>query len=729
MPKKLIICQHIFLDPFSSPISGSILINEEGIIEEIFKDMNNEKIKKLSLTTRIITYDDSHYIFPGIIDSNIHLNSNFDEEWVDIINSTKMALTGGITTIIDNPILNNKVEDEIKNIENRVNALKNFIYTDCGLLGNLLPENLDNLINIFEKSGCLGFKGYLAPSLQNNLNYLKNDDLIKLKELLKEFSKEVIICLNILQANERDLFICSPCRNTEKNMRLNLEFDIKNYNSYGGAFSGYLNEFDKKNKNNEELSNDSFEEMQDKIDPDYYLKRTPPEKRKSFNTDISPKSAFLTKKVREFALNYEERQLSKLELKDFNFGDNSPEKSSSKKKLKNYLWENDSNIKSSFSSKNSSSDEEKKIENKNGGKKFNPVKRFSYLNEIKSKSLNCLSNNIEEPKKKSIPLLNSIIKNDKRASKLIQRRSKFNSNMVDSRAEITFIEPKSAINYSNNKDKIYQYFLSNHPLVWESNGLHNIMKIFSDFKSNNTNILLHNISSASQGLFIRSEKKLNKASNIFSDTSIPFLYFYSEKIKNGYTKFKCSPPIREKENVDYLLKSLKLETFDILSSFHLQVPYSYKNVDEFNFRRSFSGISTIGNNLQVIWTQLYSMERKRFLINKNSEGLNKNVEEIMKNIIKMLSFNPAKIFHIEKFKGSLKEGKHADFFVWKPFEINNIDNENILLKYPKCYLYKGKSFYGNIKHTFLRGDLVYTHDQNNERIFKQKGKILNNRYL
>ena len=45
------------------------------------------------------------YIFPGLIDLNVSLNETAEEEWNDVANITKMAVQGGITTIIANPFM------------------------------------------------------------------------------------------------------------------------------------------------------------------------------------------------------------------------------------------------------------------------------------------------------------------------------------------------------------------------------------------------------------------------------------------------------------------------------------------------------------------------------------------------------------------------------------------------------------------------------------------------
>ena len=47
----------------------------------------------------------NYFIIPGIIDSNVSLSTSIDPGWQYVANITKMAASGGITTIKDYPEL------------------------------------------------------------------------------------------------------------------------------------------------------------------------------------------------------------------------------------------------------------------------------------------------------------------------------------------------------------------------------------------------------------------------------------------------------------------------------------------------------------------------------------------------------------------------------------------------------------------------------------------------
>ena len=364
----------------------------------------------------------------------------------------------------------------------------------------------------------------------------------------------------------------------------------------------------------------------------------------------------------------------------------------------------------------------------------------------------------------------------KKKSSLFERRQQKFSLTVPEKSEFSmnFLEKisKDSPTVSEiKKERDYSYFVTNHPLVWETNGVNIFLKKFKETINPNCNFLLSGLSSANLAFMVRKEKKLNDKLNIFCDTSTPFLYFFSENIKRGKTKYKNSPPIREKQNLSLILKTLKVNAFDTLSSNHLQVPLSLKNIDQGNFRRAFNGISSLGSNLQIAWTKLYLIEKNKNIryqssnniynnkrnsysnfsnnsinsknynyINKvsnfnsnnninheesikikNKYDFEQQIKKIMKLLILLFCFNPAKITNLIKNKGTIEIGKDADIVIWDPFKVFKFTNKTVGLKYPENYVLLNKDLYGLVSHTILRGNIVFDYEKN---LFKKSGKIL-----
>ena len=202
--------KNIYKNPVDDPIEGIILISD-GKIEEII-DFNCD-IQKIS-HYKLLNYEDS-YIFPGLIDLNVNLCSNFEPEWSNVSETTKMALIGGITTIIDNPLMNNYYNKELneeKAIDERIKKIKLDTFTDCGMLANLGNHNFKNFDEILHRNDILGFKIYFSPCLQNTMPFLKKDRLIKVRKIAESLKRKVFFSISSESANDRDLFMSSPCR-------------------------------------------------------------------------------------------------------------------------------------------------------------------------------------------------------------------------------------------------------------------------------------------------------------------------------------------------------------------------------------------------------------------------------------------------------------------------------------------------------------------------------------
>lgn len=273
--------------------------------------------------------------------------------------------------------------------------------------------------------------------------------------------------------------------------------------------------------------------------------------------------------------------------------------------------------------------------------------------------------------------------------------------------------------------RVYKNFLFNHPLAWENSGINLLLRVFKSSK--NCSIHLSNLSSASLAYLIRETRKRNEDCPFYADTSVPHIFFNTEMIKDGQTKFKVSPPIRDKAEEELIVKSLKKGVFDTVSSFHLQTPINFKSVENGNFRRAFNGISSIGFSLSAVWTRLYETEKLKMKKNKPSSSLKaeyeKNLLRIFRVLIRTMSKKPAEIYRLQNQKGDLSQGKDADIVVWNPFEVKKVAKDDIYLKFPKIFVFRGIKMYGEVVATFLRGEIVFLKDKNGKD-FIQRGRLL-----
>ena len=813
MSKKAVYCKHIIPTEESNEISGYLLIEGETV-EEILdeKRITPARLAEIKRQYQIIDCGNS-YIIPGIVDINTHLCETFEEEWQDVLNITKMAAQGGVTTVLDNPQFNkyNKNFDEKTCIKHRLAALKGNLFVDCGVLALAGPNNWKTLDNIMEIPEVLGFRAYMAPCLQKGLPFWEEKQVRYLSKAIERSKHDITLSVHCESASARDLFLSSPCRVVDWNKRADLEYDIMDQRAFGGGHHGNI-ESDSDNAKSDEGSDE--EEFEFKPLPSTT----------SIQEPQSPTSSILRIKANKVAKSQEEKYVSKLELMEYNHEDESSQKKFPEEgeTLENNLKEvegedyiniddddsvigspmnfksgespllgqspifvgsnvfafpspkNETNLNDSQLGKTPEKNEIKLISTPPNYKRQPPtVSRFSGLLNINEElsspervaddhnneaaGAHDFNNELEDFMKEQEKL---------QQQKELERSQKEIGAAADSKAKLgldlsrrqsrLLVRRTSAMNAQDlspdlkasplfmgintkkeeqarrdaEKNKKYFCFLPNRPISWETNGIHFFLKFFRNNAKGT--VIFTNLSSASLAFKIRQMKKNRANLRMYTDTAVPFLYFYSKIIGTGETIFKSSPPIRDKEERDLLLRMLRIQGLDTVSSFHIQAPFRLKNIENGNFRRAFDGLSSMGFSLQVVWTKLYQIEKAKLKKQAQREGVSRsapispskdNINKLMNLIVRTLSANPSKIFKISSKKGSLEKGKDADFIVWNPFKVTEVRNVDIHMKHKKVFLYREHKFYGDIQMTFLRGDLIYRNNDGNKD-FIQKGVIL-----
>ena len=86
------------------------------------------------------------------------------------------------------------------------------------------------------------------------------------------------------------------------------------------------------------------------------------------------------------------------------------------------------------------------------------------------------------------------------------------------------------------------------------------------------------------------------------ETCPHYLHFAAEDIADGDARFKCAPPIRERENRDALWRALADGTIDLIASDHSPCPPEMKRADGGNLAAAWGGIASLQLTLPVVWT-------------------------------------------------------------------------------------------------------------------------------
>lgn len=238
----------------------------------------------------------------------------------------------------------------------------------------------------------------------------------------------------------------------------------------------------------------------------------------------------------------------------------------------------------------------------------------------------------------------------------------------------------------------YLTYLKTRPSSWEEAAIRELLTVTMDTRAggpaSGPHLHVVHLSDASSSLDLIKKAKAG-GDSITVETCPHYLAFSSEEIKDGDTRFKCAPPIRDAANREKLWEALMDGHIDMLSSDHSPTIPELKLLDDGDFLRAWGGISSLQLVLPVTWTY------------------GRKYGVTLEHLALWWSERPAKLAG-QDLKGSIAVGKHADFVVWQPeIEFNLNDSYLIYHKHPSISAYMGKTLSGNVLATFVRGNLVY----------------------
>ena len=173
------------------------------------------------------------------------------------------------------------------------------------------------------------------------------------------------------------------------------------------------------------------------------------------------------------------------------------------------------------------------------------------------------------------------------------------------------------------------------------------------------------------------------------ETCPHYLHFAAEQIPDGATLFKCAPPIRSKINQDCLWEGLLTGVIDLVASDHAPCPPAMKGLDSGNFQTAWGGIASLSVSLPAMWTEL----RQR--------GLPPSY------LARWMAAAPARLAGLSGRKGSIVAGYDADLTVFDPEASFILTADRLHYRHP-ISPYLGERLWGVVKHTFLRGQEVFS---------------------
>ncbi|GHE82920.1 allantoinase AllB [Thalassotalea profundi] len=253
----------------------------------------------------------------------------------------------------------------------------------------------------------------------------------------------------------------------------------------------------------------------------------------------------------------------------------------------------------------------------------------------------------------------------------------------------------------------YNSFLESRPKKWENDAIALMVEMARESKAKGDNCKVHIVHLSSDEALDTIEKAKKEGLRFTAETCPHYLTIASENIPDGKTLFKCCPPIRDNKNREHLWQAITDGRLDFIVSDHSPCTPELKHIDTGDIEKAWGGISALQFGLPLIWSE--AKERGFSLV----------------DITKLMSSKTAKFAGLDRIKGQIATGFHADFLIFNPDHRYEITNEMIKHRH-NITPYAGRWVTGQVEHTFVRGHHVYQQDQFiNEPIGKPllKGKL------
>jgi len=176
--------------------------------------------------------------------------------------------------------------------------------------------------------------------------------------------------------------------------------------------------------------------------------------------------------------------------------------------------------------------------------------------------------------------------------------------------------------------------------------------------------------------------------SLTAETCPHYLVFNAEAIPDGATRFKCAPPIREREHREALWTALSSGDLDMIASDHSPCPPALKLPAEGDCLRAWGGIASIQLSLAAVWSTA------------PAHGAS------VPDVARWMSERPARLVGLERRKGAIAPGHDADLVIWDPEE-EFVVNASVLQHRHKVTPYEGMRLHGVVRETWVRGARVY----------------------
>ncbi|GAA4746439.1 allantoinase AllB [Flavisolibacter ginsenosidimutans] len=157
---------------------------KDSVIKNVNKNRPEAAIEMLECGNDVV--------MSGVIDPHVHINEPGRTEWEGFDTATKAAIAGGVTTLVDMPLNSSPVTTTAKAFEDKIEAARKNLHTNCGFWGGIVPSNEKEIEPLIEK-GVLGFKAFLTHSGIDDFPNVTEYDLRKAMPIIAKHNLPLLV--------------------------------------------------------------------------------------------------------------------------------------------------------------------------------------------------------------------------------------------------------------------------------------------------------------------------------------------------------------------------------------------------------------------------------------------------------------------------------------------------------------------------------------------------------
>ena len=247
-------------------------------------------------------------------------------------------------------------------------------------------------------------------------------------------------------------------------------------------------------------------------------------------------------------------------------------------------------------------------------------------------------------------------------------------------------------------DPTYRAFLASRPPDAERDAIRLMIRLAKEFRAR---VHIVHVSSA-EGVAAIAEAKADRVP-ITAETCPHYLTFAAGEIPDGATTFKCAPPIRDATHRAALWRGLASGALDLIATDHSPAPPALKTPGDFT--RAWGGIASLELSLAATYTSLKS---QLSTLSGETSDLRREPSELteLSLLARWMSAAPAALAGFATRKGRIAAGFDADLVVWDPDAAFVVDPARLQQRH-KLTPYAGRSLFGTVLTTFVRGECVW----------------------